>query len=92
MGTYDEREAVSANGTVRPSANPMVKSRSMSPKSLWCSTWGIFPLPSLAFSRVSEGGSGWRVEVDEEMTPAILGCGPDVLIEELNVVCCDCFN
>jgi hypothetical protein len=34
---YEERPAVSANGTVNPSANPMIISRVISLYILWCS-------------------------------------------------------
>lgn len=37
--TYDDRPAVRANGTVRPSAKPMIMSRIMSPWALCFSLW-----------------------------------------------------
>ena len=37
--TYEESPAVRANGTVRPSARPMMTSRSIGPLLEWCSGW-----------------------------------------------------
>lgn len=36
----EDRPAVRAKGTVRPSAKPMVMSRMRSPLAVWCSEWG----------------------------------------------------
>lgn len=50
--TYEDRPAVKANGTVKPSAKPMIMSRMMSPWSECCSGWGR---ERLDFERMSVG-------------------------------------
>jgi len=68
-GAYEERPAVSANGTVNPSANPMIISRVISLYMLWCSlcivvrtVLCLLGIGTGCGLNLSEGGSPARVD------------------------------
>ncbi len=62
MLTYEERLAVNANGTVNPSANPIITSLTISPYLECSSIWLGIPLflrlkPTVATSEIGSGSN-----------------------------------
>lgn len=80
--TNDERPAVRAKGTVRPSEKPMIISRMYGPGSLCCSPCGI----TGAGAGISDAGSDCMVEVFESIVQIVAGLHRNVLKWEMREV------